>query len=116
MKKEKPRPYACDRPLQLTRNLMFVLRLKDPESLFNAKATREVLKNGGIDLEAMLGPSVHKYLKPAPKPGGWKVDLEMIMRMIELRKRNLSRKKIADEFGLAATTVHKYVNEITITG
>jgi hypothetical protein len=93
-----------------------VLRLKDPESLFNAKATKEVLKNGDIDLEAMLGPSVHQYLKPAPKPGGWKVDLEMIMRMIELRKRNLSYKKIADEFGLAATTIHKYVNEIRITG
>jgi DNA invertase Pin-like site-specific DNA recombinase len=113
---KKPRPHARYRPPQLTRNLKFILRVNDPESLFNAKATREVLKNGGIDLEAMLGPNVYKYLKPAPKPRGWKVNMEMVMRMIELRKRKLSYKKIADEFGLTATTVHKYANEITITG
>jgi len=40
----------------------------------------------------------------------------MIIRMRELRKRNLSYRKIAYEFGLTATTAYKYVNEITITG
>ena len=116
MKEEKSRPHARYRPFQLTRNLRFILLVKDPESLFNAKAMRKSLKNGDINLEAMLGPNVYKYLKPAPKPGSWKVGLETIMRMIALRKRNLSYRKIAYEFGLAATTVHKYVNEITITG
>jgi hypothetical protein len=114
--REKSRPHARYRPLQLTRNLRFILCVRDPESLFNAKAMRKSLKNGGIDLEAMLGHNVYKYLKPAPKPGGWKVNMEMVMRMRELRKRKLSYKKIADEFGLTATTAHKYVNEITVTG
>jgi len=75
MGEEKSRPHARYRPFQLTRNLRFILRVKDPETLFNAKAMRKVLKNGDIDLEAMLGPNVYKYSKPTPKPGGWKVNM-----------------------------------------
>jgi hypothetical protein len=116
VRRKKSRPRAKYRPLRLAGNLRFILSLKDPESLFNAEGIEKCLKTGGINLEEMLGPNVYKCLKPAPKPGGWKVDMEMMMRMRRLRKRNLSYRKIADELGLTISTVHKYTNKITIPG
>jgi len=94
MKEEKPRPYARNLPLRLTRNLRFILRARDTESLFNARATRRVLRSKNIDLEAMLRQGLYRHVKPAPKRLGYKVDPDAVMRMRKLRKRGLSYERI----------------------
>jgi predicted transcriptional regulator len=68
------------------------------------------------NLEEMLGANVYRCLKPAPKLGGWKVDMEMVMYMRKLRKRNMSYRKIIAELGLTISTIRKYTSKTTIAG
>ena len=109
---ERPRSLAPYRPLRLTSNLRFILRARDTESLFDAEATRRALRGKNIDLEAVLRPGLYRHVRPAPKRFGWKVGLDIIMRMRKLRKRGLTYERIAGELGLSSATVRKYVKEI----
>ena len=105
----KPRSLAPYRPLRLTSNLRFILRAKDTESLFDVEATRRALRGKNIDLEAVLRPGLYRHVRP--KPMGWKVGPDAVMRMMELRGRGLTYRRIAGELGLSEYTVWKYVNE-----
>jgi len=105
----KARAHAPYRPLWLTSNLRFILRAKEMENLFDVEATRRALRGKNIDLEAVLRLDLYRHVKPAPM--GWKVGPDAVMRMMELRGRGRTYKRIAGELGLSINTVWKYVNE-----